>query len=105
MCQKLKVVLLVCCFLSVINYFLSFSLASGSNVCEGQTNAMDVDDTKSCTGDETSLTQDFTKHSKCQIIPQRAALLKSILNFFKKAILDPSFSDSVRTGLYIQLLV
>jgi hypothetical protein len=31
-------------------------------------------------------------------------LLKSILNFFKKAILDPSFSDSVRTGVYSTLL-
>ena len=62
---------------------------------------MDVDDTKG-TGEEESSkspdTTDFSKHSKSQIIPQRAALLKSILNFFKKAILDPSFSDSVRTG-------
>lgn len=28
--------------------------------------------------------------------PQRAALLKSMLNFLKKAIPDPAFSDSIR---------
>uniref|UniRef100_S4RFL5 DUF908 domain-containing protein n=1 Tax=Petromyzon marinus TaxID=7757 RepID=S4RFL5_PETMA len=31
-----------------------------------------------------------------QCIPQRAALLKSMLNFLKKAIPDPAFSDSIR---------
>ncbi|OCT57970.1 hypothetical protein XELAEV_18002839mg [Xenopus laevis] len=31
-----------------------------------------------------------------QCIPQRAALLKSMLNFLKKAIQDPSFSDGIR---------
>ncbi|KAK3103700.1 hypothetical protein FSP39_021121 [Pinctada imbricata] len=31
-----------------------------------------------------------------QCFPQRAALLKSMLNFLKKAIPDPSFSDSIR---------
>lgn len=29
-------------------------------------------------------------------LPQRAALLKSMLNFLKKAIQDPTFSDSIR---------
>lgn len=29
-------------------------------------------------------------------LPQRAALLKSMLNFLKKAIQDPAFSDSIR---------
>ena len=29
-------------------------------------------------------------------LPQRAALLKSMLNFLKKAIQDTSFSDSIR---------
>lgn len=73
-------------------------VASGStSTSEAHTSAMDVDDVKACTGDGTNSPPDFTKHSKSQIIPQRAALLKSILNFFKKAILDPSFSDSVRT--------
>lgn len=32
--------------------------------------------------------------------PQRAALLKSMLNFLKKAIPDPSFSDSIRHCKY-----
>ncbi|KAL3226524.1 hypothetical protein MRX96_004413 [Rhipicephalus microplus] len=31
-----------------------------------------------------------------QCFPQRAALLKSMLNFLKKAIQDPSFADSIR---------
>merc|ERR1719412_646991 len=42
--------------------------------------------------------------SNCQVgpktgitcLPQRAALLKSMLNFLKKAIQDPAFSDSIR---------
>ena len=29
-------------------------------------------------------------------LPQRAALLKSMLNFLKKVIQDPAFSDSIR---------
>ena len=31
-----------------------------------------------------------------QCLPQRAALLKSMLTFLKKAIPDPAFSDSIR---------
>lgn len=34
-----------------------------------------------------------------QCIPQRAALLKSMLNFLKKAIQDPAFSDGIRHGI------
>lgn len=62
---------------------------------------MDVDESKGTPEDKSSRsssTNEFTKHGKTQIIPQRAALLKSILNFFKKAILDSSFSESVRTS-------
>ena len=33
-----------------------------------------------------------------QCIPQRAALLKSMLNFLKKAIQDPAFSEGIRHG-------
>uniref|UniRef100_A0A8C7K0F2 E3 ubiquitin-protein ligase HUWE1 n=1 Tax=Oncorhynchus kisutch TaxID=8019 RepID=A0A8C7K0F2_ONCKI len=33
---------------------------------------------------------------RLQCIPQRAALLKSMLNFLKKAIQDPAFSDGIR---------
>lgn len=69
-----------------------------ASTSEGHTSAMDIDDSKLCARDGPSSSHDFTKHSKSQIIPQRAALLKSILNFLKKAILDPSVSDSVRTG-------
>lgn len=36
-----------------------------------------------------------------QCIPQRAALLKSMLNFLKKAIQDPAFSDGIRHGILI----
>uniref|UniRef100_A0A2K6LBK5 E3 ubiquitin-protein ligase HUWE1 n=1 Tax=Rhinopithecus bieti TaxID=61621 RepID=A0A2K6LBK5_RHIBE len=35
-------------------------------------------------------------HFESQCIPQRAALLKSMLNFLKKAIQDPAFSDGIR---------
>ncbi|XP_022080949.1 E3 ubiquitin-protein ligase HUWE1-like [Acanthaster planci] len=36
------------------------------------------------------------KTDGAQCFPQRAALLKSMLNFLKKAIPDPAFSDSIR---------
>lgn len=42
-------------------------------------------------------TTTLTSPSKdVQCYPQRAALLKSMLNFLKKAIQDPAFSDSIR---------
>ena len=34
---------------------------------------------------------------KNQCLPQRAALLKSILNFLKKTIPDPAFADHTRS--------
>uniref|UniRef100_A0A7N9B172 E3 ubiquitin-protein ligase HUWE1 n=1 Tax=Mastacembelus armatus TaxID=205130 RepID=A0A7N9B172_9TELE len=37
-----------------------------------------------------------TDMESIQCIPQRAALLKSMLNFLKKAIQDPAFSDGIR---------
>uniref|UniRef100_A0A3P9GYP9 E3 ubiquitin-protein ligase HUWE1 n=1 Tax=Oryzias latipes TaxID=8090 RepID=A0A3P9GYP9_ORYLA len=37
-----------------------------------------------------------TDMDSIQCIPQRAALLKSMLNFLKKAIQDPAFSDGIR---------
>uniref|UniRef100_A0A8D0KY38 HUWE1 ligase n=1 Tax=Strix occidentalis caurina TaxID=311401 RepID=A0A8D0KY38_STROC len=37
-----------------------------------------------------------TTRLSVQCIPQRAALLKSMLNFLKKAIQDPAFSDGIR---------
>lgn len=41
--------------------------------------------------------QDFSAaRSGKTCLPQRAALLKSMLNFLKKAIQDPAFSDSIR---------
>lgn len=36
-----------------------------------------------------------------QCFPQRAALLKSMLNFLKKAIPDPAFTESIRHGEFI----
>jgi hypothetical protein len=36
-----------------------------------------------------------------QCFPQRGALLKSMLNFLKKAIPDPAFSDSIRHCEYL----
>ncbi|XP_036389844.1 E3 ubiquitin-protein ligase HUWE1 [Megalops cyprinoides] len=38
----------------------------------------------------------YTPRAGVQCIPQRAALLKSMLNFLKKAIQDPAFSDAIR---------
>lgn len=35
-------------------------------------------------------------HNGTTCLPQRAALLKSMLNFLKKVIQDPAFSDSIR---------
>ena len=36
-----------------------------------------------------------------QCFPQRGALLKSMLNFLKKTIPDPAFSDSIRHCKYL----
>ena len=36
--------------------------------------------------------------SRHRCLPQRAALIKAILNFLKKAIPDPVFSDNIRNG-------
>ncbi|XP_065656940.1 E3 ubiquitin-protein ligase HUWE1 isoform X2 [Hydra vulgaris] len=46
-----------------------------------------------------SFGQNLTKpsYSQQQCLPQRAALLKSILNFLKKAIPDPAFAEYTRT--------
>uniref|UniRef100_A0A8C0L6I7 E3 ubiquitin-protein ligase HUWE1 n=1 Tax=Canis lupus dingo TaxID=286419 RepID=A0A8C0L6I7_CANLU len=38
----------------------------------------------------------YFQQQNIQCIPQRAALLKSMLNFLKKAIQDPAFSDGIR---------
>lgn len=66
------------------------SLHEGSLTC--QEPMMDIEMTAS-TSNENSDT--VPKHSK-PCLPQRAALLKSMLNFLKKAIQDPAFSDSIR---------
>lgn len=42
---------------------------------------------------------DFTYHANNvgkSCLPQRAALLKSMLNFMKKALQDPTFAESIR---------
>uniref|UniRef100_A0A8C7E766 E3 ubiquitin-protein ligase HUWE1 n=1 Tax=Naja naja TaxID=35670 RepID=A0A8C7E766_NAJNA len=41
-------------------------------------------------------TSSSSSSNSIQCIPQRAALLKSMLNFLKKAIQDPAFSDGIR---------
>uniref|UniRef100_A0A3Q3W3I7 E3 ubiquitin-protein ligase HUWE1 n=1 Tax=Mola mola TaxID=94237 RepID=A0A3Q3W3I7_MOLML len=46
-----------------------------------------------------------TPRAGTQCIPQRAALLKSMLNFLKKAIQDPAFSDGIRHGKHKMLLM
>ena len=38
----------------------------------------------------------FYTYTELQCLPQRAALIKSILNFFKKAIPDPTFAENIR---------
>ena len=60
------------------------------------------------TGDEEEGGDDASKDKKkksesIQCFPQRAALLKSMLNFLKKAIPDPAFSDSIRHGKLIAM--
>uniref|UniRef100_A0A3P8UPN2 E3 ubiquitin-protein ligase HUWE1 n=1 Tax=Cynoglossus semilaevis TaxID=244447 RepID=A0A3P8UPN2_CYNSE len=45
---------------------------------------------------QSSTSNTHTPRPGMQCIPQRAALLKSMLNFLKKAIPDPSFSDGIR---------
>ncbi|KAG8199864.1 hypothetical protein JTE90_015857 [Oedothorax gibbosus] len=48
-------------------------------------------------GANVSESQPGTSRRVVQCFPQRAALLKSMLNFLKKSIQDPAFSDNIRT--------
>ncbi|XP_053227372.1 E3 ubiquitin-protein ligase HUWE1 isoform X3 [Podarcis raffonei] len=52
--------------------------------------------TPSSSGSSSSTNMVVSPRSGVQCIPQRAALLKSMLNFLKKAIQDPAFSDGIR---------
>ncbi|XP_046895555.1 E3 ubiquitin-protein ligase HUWE1 isoform X4 [Hypomesus transpacificus] len=52
--------------------------------------------TASAKPDSDSRAQSSAPRPGVQCIPQRAALLKSMLNFLKKAIQDPAFSDGIR---------
>ena len=45
---------------------------------------------------QVALSTDALPNKDLQCYPQRAALLKSMLNFLKKAIQDPAFSDGIR---------
>lgn len=47
--------------------------------------------------DAESSSQNKVNQSQIQCLPQRAALLKSILNFLKKAIPDAAFVESTRS--------
>lgn len=67
---------------------------------EETSNPMEIseDENTSSKADEKSEQQPDYSAAKTgkTCLPQRAALLKSMLNFLKKAIQDPAFSDSIR---------
>ncbi|XP_060039488.1 E3 ubiquitin-protein ligase HUWE1 isoform X10 [Erinaceus europaeus] len=57
---------------------------------------LDVELRASCSNSSGSIPSGPCPRPGVQCIPQRAALLKSMLNFLKKAIQDPAFSDGIR---------
>lgn len=68
----------------------SQALEDGTQESESE---MEVDTTIPSSSSALALTEPV---SGVTCLPQRAALLKSMLNFLKKAIQDSSFSDSIR---------
>lgn len=68
---------------------------------EDSSNPMEFSEDENTSSNKTEIkpatTQNYVavKNGKT-CLPQRAALLKSMLNFLKKAIQDPTFSDSIR---------
>ncbi|XP_078001474.1 E3 ubiquitin-protein ligase HUWE1-like [Glandiceps talaboti] len=71
--------------------------AAGTNL-EGGGSGMEINEDVDDDGSHELSDTDSNKTGKpgSQCFPQRAALLKSMLNFLKKAIQDPAFSDSIR---------
>ncbi|XP_037368255.1 E3 ubiquitin-protein ligase HUWE1 isoform X7 [Talpa occidentalis] len=57
---------------------------------------LDVELRASCSSSSANISSGAGPRPGVQCIPQRAALLKSMLNFLKKAIQDPAFSDGIR---------
>ncbi|XP_054975774.1 E3 ubiquitin-protein ligase HUWE1 isoform X9 [Sorex araneus] len=57
---------------------------------------LDVELRASCSSSNAFISSGPGPRPGVQCIPQRAALLKSMLNFLKKAIQDPAFSDGIR---------
>ncbi|XP_058147899.1 E3 ubiquitin-protein ligase HUWE1 isoform X6 [Dasypus novemcinctus] len=57
---------------------------------------VDVELRASSSSSSTNISSGPGSRPGVQCIPQRAALLKSMLNFLKKAIQDPAFSDGIR---------
>lgn len=49
-----------------------------------------------CTHIASFICNQHVVYIELQCLPQRAALIKSILNFFKKAIPDPTFTENIR---------
>ena len=71
-------------------------VAQGTNSAE-QTDSSIAEPTPSTSGFSNLPTPDYSAAKNgTTCLPQRAALLKSMLNFLKKAISDPAFSDSIR---------
>ena len=68
--------------------------APGSH--ESESESMDVDPSSASTSSSHPVPYATEPVAGVTCLPQRAALLKSMLNFLKKAIQDSSFSDSIR---------
>ena len=89
--------------------FTAESLAAtpGDDVSPMETGAGDVDGSSSrdlpvqdvVMGEGDGLT------AECNCMPERAALIKSILNFLKKAIPEPTFAENIRNCECILLVM
>lgn len=75
------------------------SAASGTSTTSTSTSSSNTSSTASNTPTTTTVPSASTSQPKIitkSCLPQRAALLKSMLNFLKKAIQDAAFSESIR---------
>lgn len=72
----------------------SFTATTSGNLMTTSTQSLGAASSSSKTAELSTSTLNLANNKTC--LPQRAALLKSMLNFLKKAIQDIAFSDSIR---------
>ena len=64
-----------------------------------ETDATPTSSAATCIVDDVDMKKDGSEVVQC--MPERSALIKSILNFLKKAIPDPTFAENIRNCKHV----